>query len=297
MRGGKMKSEEYAEFVCFNYQLLKQTCPECKLVLGGISSRPNEYYKFYQKVIEAAKGSFDILDFHWAGMYGDYKSLYGINFKKLVSDIKDDLKNNNTKADIWITEMSTYSGDPQDLKVINFPYQSERQQAIELVKRYVYPLSAGVKKIFWVKIIEWYGFARKINGFYDNTGLVNNPLAEGDSSGKLSFYTYKKMIEVLDGSDWNNIQTIQEKDGIYIYKFTKNGKPIWVAWNDNAEKKEITISDITPNQFLITAAVPNFESGKEIMDYNTAFETEKKVVLEGSVTINIADSPIYIEML
>lgn len=29
----------------------------------------------------------------------------------------------------------------------------------------------------------------------------------------------KTMVEVLEGSDWDNIETIQEKDGVYIYKF------------------------------------------------------------------------------
>ena len=52
------------------------------------------------------------------------------------------------------------------------------------------------------------------------------------------------MVEVLEGSDWDNIETIQEKDGVYVYKFMKGGQPIWVVWNDNASEKEITISSV-----------------------------------------------------
>ena len=57
-------------------------------------------------------------------------------------------------------------------------------------------------------------------------GLNEDPVPAGPP--RLST-TYKKMVEMLEGCDWKNIATIQEQNGIYIYKFTKQGKPIWVA--------------------------------------------------------------------
>lgn len=99
----------------------------------------------------------------------------------------------------------------------------------------------------------------------------------------------------MDGSDWNNIQTIQEKDGVYIYKFTKNNKPIWVAWNDNSTSKQVTISGTTASSVKVTEAVPKYESGKEVTNYSTAFNSETKTVQNGKIKITLKDIPVFVE--
>lgn len=101
----------------------------------------------------------------------------------------------------------------------------------------------------------------------------------------------------MDGSDWKNIQTIQESNGVYIYKFIKAGKPIWVAWNDNSDSKQIVISGISPGSVKITEAVPKYESGKDVADYSTAFNTETKAVSGGKITITLGDKPVFVEAL
>lgn len=134
------------------------------------------------------------------------------------------------------------------------------------------------------------------NCYFCSTGLVNNSRNnDGKSHKKLSYYAYKKIVEVLDGSDWNNLQTIQEKDGVYVYKFTKNGKPIWVAWNDNSGGKQVTISGITTNSVKVAEAIPKYESGKEVTNYSTAFSAETKTVSGGKVTITLKDVPVFVE--
>jgi len=47
---------------------------------------------------------------------------------------------------------------------------------------------------------------------------------------KLSYYTYKLMVEKIECSDLDNIQTIQKSYYTYIYKFTKQGEFVWTAW-------------------------------------------------------------------
>ena len=102
-------------------------------------------------------------------------------------------------------------------------------------------------------------------------------------------------MEILEGSDWNNIQTIQEKDGVYVYKFIKNGKSIWVAWNDNAGEKQITISGINSSSIKITEAVPNYSSGKDVTNYSAAFKTEVKQITNGKLTITLDEAPVFVE--
>jgi len=99
----------------------------------------------------------------------------------------------------------------------------------------------------------------------------------------------------MEGIDWNDIKIIQESDGVYIYQFSKNGRPFWVAWNDNSESKQTTLSNITSSQVKITQAVPKYESGKDVTDYNTAFATEIKTVQNNTASVTLGDVPIFVE--
>ena len=279
------------------YEAVKSSDISAKVLIAGDSMK-----EMYPEVFKKLGGKYiDIIDLHRFG--NDY------NPKEDFDYIKSSLRSagfDTSKLKFWTTETGTYSGDPTSDANKNLPYMSEKQQASVLVKIYVSALSYGIDKIFWAwNIVE--GFSRD-GGIFDYTGLVydgcdfvNNKYECGSNIGydkgrgvkKLSYYTYKKMTGVLEGSDWNNIETIQEKDGVYVYKFTKNGKPIWVAWNDNDSEKQVTISGINSSSVKTTEAVPNYSSGKEVKDYATAFKTETTTVESGKVTIKIKDIPVF----
>jgi len=44
----------------------------------------------------------------------------------------------------------------------------------------------------------------------------------------------------------------------------------------------------------ITEALPKYESGKEVSDYNTAFKIETKSVSGGKLEISLSDKPVFI---
>ena len=153
----------------------------------------------------------------------------------------------------WITEMGSYSGNPSGAKDI-FSYQTESQQAGDYLKRFVFSISLGIKKIF-----PAFGLAEGFkhnDGYFDHTGLIydeegSNDLGKGVK--KLGYYTYKLMTEKLEGSDWDNIETIIDgTNNIYVYKFYRRdlGKPIYVAWKDDfgGEKTEETNAAEKPQQ-------------------------------------------------
>jgi hypothetical protein len=195
--------------------------------------------------------------------------------------------------------MSYNDGKPFDLPFLRKP-RTEKEQANELLKRYVYSIGKGAKKIFWTKLTEWSNFGGAgVNNYFDNVGLIHNPANDGKSHKKLAYYTYKKMAETLEGSDWNNIQTIREKNGVYIYKLTKNGKSIWVAWNDNKEAKTVRITlDRDTKDVKITEAIPKYESGKDVLDYDTAFSEIKGILMESyplQLQFKLADKPVFVE--
>lgn len=298
----------FSRLLEISYKAIKEIDPEAKIALAGLVSgypSPNdplarlmskppeirEREEFYIPLLKSLHGKYiDIFDIHYYGDLQQGESPEGWKWEGMrdtYNYIRKKLDENGYKnTDIWFTE----TGVP------NKPF-GERFQAINLFKRFVYPLSFGVKKIFWWNMVEG-EFPLEDNGPSDHLGLIYDGIGKDDSGygiKKLAYYTYQKMTEILEGSDWDNIETIQEKDGIYIYKFTKNNKPVWVVWNNDKEEKQITISGVNAKRVLITEAVPKYDSGKEVLDYNAAFNTQMRTVVDGKITIMLQDVPVFID--
>jgi hypothetical protein len=296
----------FAELQRITYTAIKEVCPDCTVLIGGVPGMPpaDQYIKnfdqFYKSILDTLGGKYvDVMDFHWYGnATGDYRGA-----KDVYEHIRNVLNNDGFPViPFWIAEMGAYSGDPVPAPISNppfdYPLQTERQQAVDYFKRFVYPLSFGVKKIFPAfGLMEGFKYD---GGYFDFTGLIYDGWGPGDLGlgiKKLSYYTYQKMTEVLEGSDWGNIEAIQESNGIYVYKFMKQRTPVWVVWNDSGVTRTVTISGITTNQVKATDAVPKFESGKDVTDYTTAFQTDTLDVANGIVTLTLGDRPVFVESL
>ncbi len=309
---GEKAAKAYADLVEFSYTIIKDLDPEAKIVFGGPGGgTPDEEYEYYYKpALKALKakdqnGFFDFFDYHDFNLYRGYKENprgKGLPFFRSML-----MEAGFPDKPIIMKSGATHSG--MDILAKNkrlHTYQTERDQAEYLIKRFIYHAGEGVKLILWGSVRE----DLDEHDTYSYNGLVYNGIPKvgncdpsktlpcpdpGDGVKKLSYYSFKLLTEKLKGSDWDTIQTIYEKDGVYIYKFTKAGKPIWVAWNDNSAEKQITISSVNANQAKITEAIPKYESGKEVTDFNTAFETETKTVNEGKITITLKDKPLFVE--
>lgn len=303
--------ENLAKLVKVSATAIKGVNPGAKMVLAG-AAVPGEFKFFYAPLLrelrrlerQDRRRYLDAVDIHWSGQFENNDKSQATYRQAIVNNKKYDYKteirtirtildeSGYKDTEIWVTEMSDYSGQPSDPAYL---YQAEKEHALELFKRYVYSLAAGVKKIFWVALMEFHNFGGTgVNNYWDSVGLVNNPLNDGESHKKLSYYTYKKMVDILEGSDWNSIQTIVEKGGVYVYKFNKDGKSIWVAWNDG-NGKEITVGGIRSAAVKITEAVPNCSSGKDIHDYSRVFPVKTESVEDGKVKLKMKDIPFFIE--
>jgi hypothetical protein len=227
---------------------------------------------------------------------GDYKKI-----KAIYEDFRKNLdKRGYGNAEIWVTEMGTYSGKPKGR--YDWPFQTERQQAADILRRYVYSLSLGIKKVFWGWSMMEGWPPHDDNHFFDHTGLVydgkklsKQDVDRGRGVKKLGFYAYKLMTEKLEGSDWDAIERIHEKEDIYIYKFNRQGKYIWVAWNDNTQEKQVTISGMKRGSAIITEAVPRHNSGKDVRNVDTAFKIQALATQNEKVSFNLGQIPVFIE--
>lgn len=302
------KKSCFADLQRITYLAIKEADPEATVIIGGVAGGPHDYIlhfdAVYGTILDTLAGQYiDVMDFHWYGAAtGDYRLKDTNTGEDVYNHIRSVLIANGFSSDlpIWITEMGSYSGDPSGF----FPYQTEQQQASDYFKRYVYSLSRGIEKIFLAfGLIE--GFKHD-DGYFDHTGLIYDGQGSNDlglSVKKLSYYTYKLMTEKLEYSGWNNIETIQESDNVYVYKFIKNDKDesIYVVWwdyfNDTGSNKTITLNVGNVTTIKLTEAVPDVEFGADLNeeDYPGFFGTKTIQVTNGTVTITLGENPVFVE--
>ncbi|MCD4691696.1 MAG: hypothetical protein K8R79_02185, partial [Calditrichales bacterium] len=299
--------EDYADFLQITYNAIKEECPECQVLMGGVfwaKGSLSEWDMLNQQILIDLNGNYiDIFDQHYFG--GGNPEEYNPHI--LLDHAKQRLAEANfIETPIWITEMSDYSGDPKGKGGIDPPYQSEQVQAQSLFKRYVSSLSYGVKKVFWYGLFEGY---HHDTTFFDFVGLIYDGEYDYDLGygvKKLSYYTYKKMTEKLEGSNWDSITTVIDSiDNKYAYNFINDstGEPTYIAWWDYfndpthtiGDSSLITLSGIFSNQVIVTNTVPTDTSEIYITDYNTAFQIDTLNVSGGSISFYLKESPVFIE--
>ena len=317
---------DFAELQRITYQAIKSACSDCVVLNGGVAGMGmiggddyvTNFNTMYAPIISDLAGQYvDVFDFHWYGnATGDYRLRNPTDGQEVLTHIRATLAEAGFSDDlpIWITEMGTYSGDPASMPFppfLDLPLQTERQQAGDYLKRHVYSLVSGVKKIFPAfGLIE--GFKHD-DGYFDHTGLIYDG-QDSDDLGlgvkKLGYYTYKIMTEKLEGSDWDTIQTLfDSEESVYAYKFikTETDEPIYVAWWDWFDDSTYIEGDTTTVTLLvgdmdsmkITCVVPDAESGTDLDegDYPTFFAMETKQVIDGVVTITLGKNPVFVEVL
>ncbi len=296
--------DQYAEVFAITHQAIKRACGDCLLYMPVPHiSELREASNFLADVLGYLKGRSlpDIgFDYHhwsvnpflplsenWKTKGEDYRS-----HVEYIQRIQALASRNGFSGSNIISGESGMAGT----------LEMEPYQAGYVIRSYVTNLAYGQKKQFWTSVLEYSQYNDAI--IFAHTGLIHNPKnSDGLSHKKLAYYTYKKMTEMLEGADWNNIQTLQEAGDVYVYQFTRNGAPVYVAWWDYfndptytpGQTRAVTLSGVPGTTALLTEAVPRFASGAEVTNYATAFRTETLPVSGGSVTLTLGESPVFVE--
>lgn len=292
----------YSKLLELTYKAAKQADPECKILIGGATGFPNDLEKnfnrdFVPMLRELSGKYFDIFDFHWYGALKEYAAC-----QKACKAIRKTLDENGFAiAPIWITEMGAYSGKPK-LGRYEFEFQSESDQANDIARKLVHPLSYGVSKVFPAfGMIE--GFINpKDNDYFDNTGLIYDGIGKYDKGmgvKKLSYWTYKLVAQTLGAADLSKISTVIDKDGVRAVRFVVNGKPVFVCWYDwwtSKDKTKKVSIDVANGKWTVTLAIPNKDSGKSIKeaDYPNFFESSSMNVTNGKLEVVLGTKPLII---
>ncbi|MHB0972354.1 MAG: hypothetical protein ACYC7A_22645 [Thermoanaerobaculia bacterium] len=302
----------FAELQRITYLAIKEACETCVVLIGGVPGMPPaatylaDFDRQYRPILDALGGRYvDVVDVHWYGnATGDYRGV-----RDVIDHVRTVLAADGFGSiPIWITEMGTYSGDPVERgrNQIDFPFQTEREQALDLVKRFVYPLSLGVKKVFPAfGLMEGFKFD---GGYFDFTGLIHDgwgPHDHGMGVRKLGWYSHKKMTEMLEGADWTSAVVIQDSENIVVCRVQRNDRPLYVVWwdyfNDRSfapgTTREFRLTGLPATVAQVTELVPAASSGTDVDDYSTAFRRDRLTVDAGALALTLTDSPVIVELL
>ncbi|MBZ0190978.1 hypothetical protein KsCSTR_38890 [Candidatus Kuenenia stuttgartiensis] len=292
MGGQTQKGSEwkgYVELINITSSAIKSADKNAKVLSGGIVSPPPKMRteilnEFWLPVIRALdKDSIDIFDFHWF----DDSIIDSYTTYKILRNALDE--SGLTNVDVWMTETGASSKE------------GEKGQAIQVIKRYVYPLSYGIKKVFWAwALVEgWPPF--DCESMFEYTGLIYDGNCAGDPGygvKKLGFYTYRLMTEKLKNSDWNNVAAISNgKNGIYAYKFPQAEKDVYVLWYEKENGKTTIDLKVAENsKYTVTEAIPNVSEGKQLHSASKNIFNTKTLISSGkTLPVEISSTPVFVE--
>ena len=233
------RREGYADLVRITSQAVKEADPTAKVLIGGLEIPFDDYReRIYEReklpILQQLQGKgIDIVDLHWFGLLDEAMKL-----PKAIKRVRKDLKQYGFEnTSIWFTEMGTYSGTPHHRRGHPLPFQSERQQATEMVKRHVVALGEGIEKLFWAwGMIE--GFVNvHDNDYFDNTGFVYDGIGPGDpgrGTEKIVYWTYQRMTGLLQQWDGQPPEKVSLGEEVVCYRFRTAAadRAVLVVWQE-----------------------------------------------------------------
>ena len=287
--------EDYSELINLVYPLVKQACPDCTVLLGSLLLK-DMGHPFYDVFFENSS-SFDIFDLH------RFTTMNKNHFSGYSSRIEW-LRQQDPSLPLWMTETANHTDSPRKADGTFWPYQSELKQALSVFKRIIHLSSLGVEKILWNHLFERTN--GKENGIFWYTGLIYDGEGEFDKGKhvkKLSYFTYKLMVQKLGHADWQNITSTNPAENVYLYLFMVDGAPMYVAWydwfdgTDKSIQVTLDVSAITTPEAVVTKAVPKFQTGKkaDTVPFLQAFKSYPVPVTEGALNITLGKRPVFIQ--
>jgi hypothetical protein len=306
---------DYATYQKITYEAIKEANPDAFVLMAGVAGFPDSYMRgfdtFYPAVLQELNGQYiDGFDFHWYGnAFGEYQFVDTMTGQNVLKEIRKTLVDAgfSETLPIWITEMGTYAGvlhDPLDWNT----YQTEEQQATDLVKRCFYSWANGIEQVLMA-----FGFMegfRHDAGYFDHTVFIYDGegfFDQGLGVKKLGYFTMKLLTQEFQGLKPSQVILIQSDDNISLYKWNApDGKPTYILWrNDNpgilAPAMEVTLKNtVFANAQSVTTIemVPDAFIGKglETQDFNSLFRTQTHASnSSGTFTIPIQRAPLLMK--
>jgi len=233
-------SEDYLEILEATCQAVKGADPEARVLHAGMAGMEPWMVSFWKPVFENGSQYFDIANIH---SIGASEELNVPKFRGLLSEYEID-------RPIWVTEAQHRTG-----MTIYGKNVSPEEHARILVKSYVLSFALGVDKIFYTSF--------RAPSFGPDQ-FQQSALIDSKGEKRPAYYALETLISKLD--TFTSAERLAEGQ----YRFTAEGKAIYVLWGSGKPTDEITGAVLVTNSY-----------GKETKTDSSA--------------INLSESPIFVE--
>jgi hypothetical protein len=297
--------ENYGKLVEVTSRAIRQADPSARVVLAGISNPEFLRRTLAQLRSSGVRNAFDVADFHQFKLakvvpqrpdFGTYREARD-KYRRLRPILAE---YGYGDVPMWITETSTYSGQPT--VPVQWPRQTEREQAQDLVKRLIYPLAFGVHRVYWTTFVEWYNFNNKgVNGYFDNIGLIRNPRHGEDSYRKLSYYTFRRLVHGLEGAAWQSAEFAIDGEGdVFCVAFSAPEGRRYVAWwdgpfrGDSRSETRVNLPVGESGPWRVTHLVPEGSTGKDLSPDEVGFPQHQSQASGGILELRLQSDPVLV---
>ncbi len=312
---------QYAEMFDATYRAMKAACSDCVLFLPGTRL---EDFQFQDegaaadgwvvqvlRYLDAYATQFDDLGFNyhfWASTASptdpysegtDYRL-----HKTYIEAIRHAYGRFGYVDQPIISRESGMTGiGPGETNRLGQPLRpNEPYQARYVAKIYALTASLGQKVLAWTTTVEYSSSPGEI---FLHTGLIHNPANNGGLSyKKLGWFAYKKMVETLNGADWDNVATIIDgADNVYAYRFNVGGQYKYIIWWDYfndpgytlGSSKQAVLTGLSGTILTVTDLVPDYSDGSLVPGYDSAFTSSSVSIVNGTTTVTLQEDPLLLE--
>ncbi len=286
----KGSGSDYAKIVIAAYEAIKSVDPAAVVILSmlrgydGLPVDPFTFMDAFFREISLSAGNlrWDVMDHHWmAGGDGPVKNQYR-EIKRHIEEIRAYcVKYGLPVTPIWVMETAGV-------------YEPERDHAVDLVKRFVYSFSLGVRKVFWSGLIEKRSDGAKplhVDPF------EKVPLMDPEERKKPAYYSLQKLVSVLDGFETSRTRILKDEEDVILVEFFRKGFPVWVGWSD----KEGGVSEeihLPPGiqKLVVMEMVPLVSSPANKPQEEPAFKHRKISTDTSHVLLHLTKTPVVISV-
>ena len=217
--------EDYLDILKVSYGVIKDSDPDAKVVMGGMSSMMDKFVEFWDPIIAEASRYFDIANVHSIDTTEEREDLYMLKFRQF-------LEKHGVMKPIWITEVQ-YDGlwkPSEDLSSIDKL----------LVRSTVFSIALGAEKLFYID--NW---------------LVNWK----SQSTQRAYETLVKKLAYFDRVEVIRQEYVKTPEGarttVGQYRFEVGNRTVYVLWGKAPLPEEIggrvKVTDIYGNVKIMDA--------------------------------------------
>ena len=278
---------DYVDLLSEAYAIIHEECSEARVILAGLAGNYAHWFAFmdgfiddplagalngtlltrelmnrhpsmpfrkgrYEWMVEHAFEYFDVIDLH---AYIPVESF----LEGEIAYLNDLMSRFGEPKPIWIIEGGGPHKNYEGYPAVNSPadeifgWGTFEENAEFVVKSHAMSAAAGVERQHW-----GLGGMKGENAYWDGPWCGMGLLDRRDDHRKPSYYTFRLMVETLDG--FTACEDVSFDD-VRAFEFTVDNRPICVLWNASQEEIEIDASSLFgARDVLVTRIVTELDA-------------------------------------